>query len=90
MSKKPKRLFRNRPALPPMPPIPPEAEKLRHARDVIDPDRIYEMEMPDGKIMRTSGRELLATSDNMLALVDAQKAGDEEAIRKAVKKIMEE
>jgi hypothetical protein len=70
-----------------MPEIPPAADKLRDAHKVIDPNRTYAIEMPDGSVHESTGAELIATADDFTALVDAQRAGNERGMRKAVEKI---
>jgi hypothetical protein len=86
MKKKPTRLFRR----PELPEIPPEADKLREAHRVIDPERIYCLELPDGSLGRWTGEQLLETARNMVALIDAQRAGDERGMRDAVERILGE
>jgi hypothetical protein len=74
----------------PMPPIPPHADRLRDVRKVIKPDEVYQVELPGGGAYVVTGAELIASADHMIALVDAQRAGDEAGIRRAVLDIMGE
>jgi hypothetical protein len=70
MKKPPRRLFRNRPPVPP-----PELDRLRSARDVIDPARVYAM-------------ALLETAEALVSLGDAMRAGDERRARAACERVM--
>jgi hypothetical protein len=67
--------------------IPPEAEGRRDAPKVIDPARTSRMRMPDGELFEWPGAELLETAAASLALADADRAREEEAIRRAVARI---
>lgn len=66
-----------------LPPVPPGAETLRSARDVIDPDQIYQFVMPDGTLFVTQGADLLETSDATIAVLDAIETGETEVLRAA-------
>ena len=67
--------------------IPPEIEKLRDARKVIDPAQMYRLRMPDGSIVSTTGAELLETAAAAVAVADADRAGDDEAMRQALARL---
>lgn len=68
----------------PMPIPPPEIERLRDAAKVIDPGQTYALEMPDGTVFRAKGSDLLREARLMVALADADAAGDEPAMRRAI------
>lgn len=82
--KRPRRLFRNRPA---PPAIPPGVDRLRDARKAIPPWQTYRVELPDGRTLAATGAELIRDADAILALVDAQRGGDEAGMRRAVGRI---
>ena len=67
--------------------IPPGAELLREAPKVIDPAKTYRLRMPDGELFESSGADLLETAAAFLALADADRARDDDAIRRAVARI---
>ena len=81
--RKPKRLFKHRERVP----LPPQVEQLRDAHKVIDSNQSYRLMLPDGSIFESTGAEMIATADAYVALADAQKAGDERSIRKALERI---
>jgi hypothetical protein len=81
----PKRLFRDRRGIPP---IPPGVEQLRAAAGSIDPERFYSAMMPDGTEMVMKGSAMLKTAGLLVALADADAAGDDEAIVRAVEAIV--
>ncbi len=83
MKPKPRRMFKQNP----MPTIPAGADQLRDARKAVDPFRTYRMRMPDGEVMEVDGADLIRDVDAMVALVDAQRAGDEAGIRRALERI---
>lgn len=84
--KPPRRIFKCRRA----PKAPPEVEKLRDAHKVINPKQTYRIQATDGTLMEFTGAELIETADNAAALVDAMKAGDERAQKRAAKRILDE
>jgi hypothetical protein len=88
MKEKPRRLFGTK-RKPPMPPIPPGAEKLRDVDKAVDPDRVYVLQLPDGTISRYTGKQMIESAHALADLVDAQKAGDEGAIFRALRRIEE-
>ncbi|MBV8270168.1 MAG: hypothetical protein JO252_27915 [Planctomycetaceae bacterium] len=67
--------------------IPPEIEALRDARTVLDPARTYRFRMPDGSIVSATGAELLETAAAAVAVADADRAGDDEALRQALARL---
>jgi len=67
--------------------IPPEIETLRDARTVIDPARTYRLQMPDGSTFSATGAELLETAAAAVAVADADRAGDDEAMRQALARL---
>jgi hypothetical protein len=74
----PKRLFKARPAAPEFTPeMAADMEKLRRARQVIDPFRTYRMRMPDGGVFEATGADLIATGEATTALIDSIHRGDD-------------
>ena len=69
-------------------PVPPGADRLRRARGVIDPNAVYRAILPDGQVISQTGAAMIETADAFVALADAQEAGDEEALRQAVLRLM--
>jgi hypothetical protein len=55
---------------------PPGIDKLRRARDVVDPARVYRLQMPDGSIFSATGAELIETAEAAVGLVDAAESGN--------------
>lgn len=54
----------------------PSVQRKRIVRDMqrihqVDPDQVFEMEMPDGKILRQTGRELQQLADATLEFENA-------------------
>jgi hypothetical protein len=80
--KKPKRLFQRE-----MPSIPPEADRLRDARKVIPPWQTFRIDMGGGRYQECTGADLIKTAEAFAALAEAQRRGDEEEIRRALKRI---
>jgi hypothetical protein len=62
-------------------------EPLRGASKVIDPETIYRLKMPDGSIFKTTGAELLETAAASVALADADRAGDDDGMIRALKRL---
>jgi hypothetical protein len=76
---RPKRLFRQRPAPDAEPPkFPAElVEKLKKAREAIDPFQTYRMQLPGGGVYEVTGAELIATAESSVALAESIHRGDD-------------
>jgi hypothetical protein len=70
-----------------MPPIPPEVDLLRRAVKTINPHQVYEMVMPDGTTVTTTGAEMIETADAYIALADASRASNWRGMVKALVRI---
>jgi hypothetical protein len=82
MKKPPRRLFRNRPPAPP-----PELDRLRDARRVIDPGRVYGLALPGGTLYAVPGSALIETAEALLSLGDAMQSGDGRGARAAFDRV---
>ena len=58
-------------------PIPPRVADLHRVRHTIDPGAVYTVNLGNGQVLSSTGAELLATANALLALVNAQEAGDQ-------------
>ena len=62
----------------------PPASKLRRVADRLDGGSWYRLELSDGRCVVTAGFELLALCASLARLSEAQRAGDESAVRRAL------
>jgi hypothetical protein len=69
------------------PTSPPGLDRLRDARDVIDPGAVYVMALDDGSALIVPGASLLETTSAFAAMVDAVRAGDQSRARAALGRI---
>jgi hypothetical protein len=88
MSKKwsgPRRLFKDRPGMPdPMPPdVAGSVDKLRKARESIDPFRTYRLAMPGGGVFEATGADLIAHAEATASLADAIRRGEDPRVIRA-------
>src|SRR5687767_5663586 len=84
MRRKPKRLFRTHPS---HPAIPPAVEALRGVRSAVTPWETYRLRLPDGHVEQATGAELIDLADAMTALADADRRGDRDGMRRALRKL---
>lgn len=85
MARDPRR--KGRPHRPNLKDVEPTIEQLRGASKAIDPKAIYRMKMPGGPTLQYTGAELLETAAASVALADADKAGDDDGIVRALKRL---
>jgi hypothetical protein len=69
-------------------PIPPGVDRLRREVDTIDPTAVYCVEIA-GQVVTSTGLELIATACSAIALADAHEAGDEAALRRAARALLQ-
>jgi len=65
-----------------------EIEQLRRALipGVIDPKRIYELDLGDGQVVRWTGAELLETATTFIEFADCEKKGDRDGMLTVLQK----
>jgi hypothetical protein len=68
----------------PPPRIPPEVEQLRNVRRVVCPWKTYSMTLPDGRTFSSTGADMIAQADAMVALADADKRHDRDGMNRAL------
>jgi hypothetical protein len=86
--RRPHRLFRHRPSRDSepekLPGFPSELiNKLKMARERIDPFRTYRMRMPDGSVHELSGADAIATAEAHVSLAEAVNRGEDPQVLKA-------
>jgi hypothetical protein len=66
----------------------PLLDRLRRIRATIDPSRIYRETEPDGSIFEGAGADLIATADEVIALLDAIRRDEPIEVGVALKRLL--